>query len=205
MRITALPALAALALAVAACGGRDAAAAIPRARFVAANVALRTVPDTAGDAAALRQAALKQHRVTEKDLTRFVAAHRRDAEFMAEVWKEIAREVEKVHDARSRPAAGRPGAPPVATMPTPPVPAPGQPTRPTMMPTPPPGVPPSAGRPPVPATKPPRLIRPDTTRPPTQLPPPREPRDARPWQPVPGDSVRVIRPTPPPPAPPPEG
>lgn len=87
-----------LALVLAGCGGRDAAAAIPRERFVAANVALRTVPDTVGNAAALRQEALKKHRVTEKELKGFVAAHGRDPEFMAGVWRDIAQRVDSAYE-----------------------------------------------------------------------------------------------------------
>jgi len=88
-----------LALALAGCGGgREAAASIPRERFVAANVALRSVPDSVGNAAALRQAALRKHRVDEKALKGFVTVHGRDAEYMAGVWREIAQKVDSAYE-----------------------------------------------------------------------------------------------------------
>jgi hypothetical protein len=89
-----------LALSLAACGGgRDASAAIPRERFVAANVELRTVPDTVRDAAALREQALKAHRVTDEELKAFVAAHGGDATYMADVWREISHKVDSAYEA----------------------------------------------------------------------------------------------------------
>ena len=83
----------AVALAVggmAACKGNTAQGAIPRDRFVKANVALRSVDDTAAKGDSLRAAALRQHRVTDRDLQRFVRVHANDPEFLATVWREVA-------------------------------------------------------------------------------------------------------------------
>ena len=111
-----------LALLVAACrqgqAGEAPDAVIARDRFVAANVAVRSVPDTAAKADSLRAAALKKHRVTEAQLRGFVAAHGRDVAFMAEVWKEVAEKVEKEYDRQY--AEAHPEAAPGAEPPPPP-------------------------------------------------------------------------------------
>ncbi|HEX9938527.1 MAG TPA: hypothetical protein VGB15_15425 [Longimicrobium sp.] len=88
----------ALAAAVAACGDNTAQGAIPRDRFVKANVALRSVIDTASAGDSLRAAALKQHRVTEKDLQRFVRVHQNDPEYLATVWREVADSVQRRYE-----------------------------------------------------------------------------------------------------------
>jgi len=184
-----------LALALSGCGGeREAAAAIPRARFVAANVALRTVPDSVGNAAALREAALKKHGVNEKQLKGFVAAHGRDAEYMAGIWREIA---QKVDSAYERTLAAREGDEGPAPSPNPSG-APGvvgQPRTlepPAEMPPPPPGgrmrqiterlnkKPPVVRDPEQTEPASPSDARPRDTRPSRPIPPPRPDSAARP-------------------------
>jgi hypothetical protein len=198
-----------LALVLAACGGeREAAASIPRERFVAANVAMRSVPDSAPNAQALRAQALQKHKVSEKELKQFVRAYSRDPEFMAGVWRDISNKVDSAWEStRPRDAPPTAGAPPApddaipgerpagiaevmrgaaeGRMPSPPpVSRPGQPIiigeRPSAAPTPPPGQP-----------APPRA---DTTR--RQVPIKRRisddpPADTRPW--VPGDDSMKLR------------
>jgi hypothetical protein len=102
---SALPTLAALAV-LAACGGRHGPRAIPREAFVRANVAIRSVPDTAPDSA--RAAVLKKAGVTQADLERFVTAHARNADYMAQVWRDIADSVQHRYDVASRPLHGPP-------------------------------------------------------------------------------------------------
>jgi hypothetical protein len=185
-----------LALVLAGCGGeREAAGAIPRARFVAANVALRTVPDSVGNAAALRQEALRKHRVNEKQLKGFVAAHGRDPEFMAAVWREIA---QKVDSAYERTLAARNGEDGSAEAPNSSGAAPGvvgQPRTlepPPEMPPPPPGgrprqiterlnkKPPIVRSPEQPEQVNPSDARPRDIRPSQPMPPPRPDSAARP-------------------------
>jgi hypothetical protein len=79
---------AALALASAGCRAKHAPRAIPRERFVQANVDLRAVPDTVAGGDSLRQAALRKHRVTEADLRRFLEVHR-NPEYLADIWREV--------------------------------------------------------------------------------------------------------------------
>src|SRR4051812_31232033 len=90
--------LAAAALAAAggaACEGNTAQGAIPRERFVKANVELRSVSDTAPKGDSLRAAALRKYRVTGRDLTRFVRVHSRDPEYLSTVWREVADSVQR--------------------------------------------------------------------------------------------------------------
>ncbi|HKP74784.1 MAG TPA: hypothetical protein VJT67_04540 [Longimicrobiaceae bacterium] len=88
-----LPTLALLAAALVAaasgCRPKQAAGAIPRDRFVQANVDMRAVPDTVAGADSLRKAALRKHHVTEADLRRFVDAHARNPEYLSGVWREV--------------------------------------------------------------------------------------------------------------------
>ena len=217
MRIHRTTAGAALALFLAGCGGgeREAAAAIPRARFVAANVALRTVPDTAANAAAMRLDSLKKYRVSEKELKAFVAAHARDAEYMAEVWREISEKVEKAHErtfASQQPVEGaEPGPPPPNGEPVQIVPPDGPPPPPvSVMPGVQPGapmtIPPEAVPAPTPVQPPREMVRPGPPPSPERpvrdsalrTPPAGPPPDARrPWQPPASDTL--MRPTPRPP------
>lgn len=203
-------------LALAACGGRDAAPGVmPRERFIAANVALRSIPDTAADADSLRARALRRHRVTERDLLAFVRAQR-DDEALSEIWGEIAMQVERETAKRdsveraSQPtrvidaaadaavAEGLPGAPEIA--PPPPVPAQA-----AEVPPPTPNADPSARavvKPPRRVDAPAERIRPPTERirPPTERirAPTDPPADATtPWVPAQRETLQV-RTTPPP-------
>jgi len=180
MRSTLLT-LASLTLVLAGCRERQANAAIPRQRFVRANVEVRAIPDSVqGDS--VRRAALKKHRVTEAELRRFVNVHARSPEYMADVWREIADSVQKrweltfpSRQGGAPPGEGIPGRPPVATMP--PVKIPGGPPQgqPTVIrggevrkP------PPLPNQPPPPVTEPPRpMVRevPPVRRPPVGPPP----------------------------------
>jgi hypothetical protein len=151
---------------LAACGQDDAQGAIPRQRFVLANAALRSVPDTAAKGDSLRAAALKKYRVTERDLMRFVQVHRRRPEYMSNVWREVADSVQKRYERVY--LAGRPqDVPPGMAPPDVDGRLPDQPR--------PPVQPPPAVRPPV--VQPP-VIQPEG-EPPVGPPPPRgvQPRD----------------------------
>jgi hypothetical protein len=87
MTLRALPFCAALALA--ACGGDDAVpGTIPREKFVAANVALRSLADSATPAT--RVATLRKHGVTEQQLKGFVHGHARQPGELAKAWEQIA-------------------------------------------------------------------------------------------------------------------
>ena len=92
------PALAVVsALLLGGCGkeGRAAPGVVSRERFIAANIAMRAVPDTAARADSLRAAALQKHRLTEKELRDWVAAQRDPAE-LASVWAVIADSVDRI-------------------------------------------------------------------------------------------------------------
>ncbi len=92
-----------LGLSLAGCDrGGGAAAAMPRDRFVKVNVAMRAIPDSAADAQRKRAELLKGEKLTRKHLDGFVAAHARDPEYLAAVWREIADSVE-ARNSRKRP------------------------------------------------------------------------------------------------------
>lgn len=79
----------AILLSAAACGrGGGAAGEIPRETFIAANVELRALPDTATPER--RAAVLRRHGVTERQLKAWVAANAREPEVLAKAWTEIA-------------------------------------------------------------------------------------------------------------------
>ena len=134
-------------LALPACGrGGPEGGTIPRERFVAASVALRTAkfpqPASAAtradsakaraDSARIRAAVLKKEGVTVKELQAFVEARRDETEELAEVWEEIAARVaraDSIAKAKSpkRDSAAAPGtapSPPATTSPAPPPPVP---------------------------------------------------------------------------------
>jgi hypothetical protein len=93
-----------LALSLAACGGDEKPTGVmAREKFVAANVAVRTLPTNATNAD--RAAALKKQRVTEKQMKAWVNAHARDAETLSVTWEEIAKKVDSL-------TTQRPGLPP---------------------------------------------------------------------------------------------
>lgn len=95
-----------LAFSLAACGGDEKPSGVmAREKFVAANVAVRTLPANATDAD--RAAVLKKQRVTEKQMKAWVNAHARDAETLSLTWEEIAKKVDSL---TTRPAVTPPGA-----------------------------------------------------------------------------------------------
>jgi hypothetical protein len=105
--------LLAAALALAACKPdkpQAPAGVISRDKFVAANVAVRLVSDTAPQA--LRDSALKKAGVTDRQLRAWVTAHSRDPEFLAKTWEQIAFKVDSMGGAQPVP----PGAVPMPPM-----------------------------------------------------------------------------------------
>jgi hypothetical protein len=100
-----------LALAAACGGDKGPAGVIPREKFVAVNVALRSLPDSATPAA--RAATLRKHGVTEQQLKAWVNGHAREPQEMAKAWEEIAFKLD---------SAGTTPPMPPATGPTPGVP-----------------------------------------------------------------------------------
>lgn len=113
----------------AACGGDRGAPTIPREKFVAANLALRAIPDTAHNRDSLRTAALRRLRVSEKDLRGYLQRHERNTALVASLWAEIADSLHR-RDSIAAARAAKPPAPDSATAPgTPgqPQPAAGQP------------------------------------------------------------------------------
>lgn len=87
----------AAALTLAACGGDEQpAGVIPREKFVAANVALRSMPD--GATPAERAAVLRKHGVTERQLRAWVTGHTRDPGTLAKAWEEIAFKLDSAAD-----------------------------------------------------------------------------------------------------------
>lgn len=111
--------LLAAALLLAACGGKSDASGggIPRERFVAANVAVRALPDSATPAE--RKAALKKAGVTERQLRAWVNLHARDPETLAKTWEEIAFKVDSVAGGPPPPPPSAGGPPPGAIPPPP--------------------------------------------------------------------------------------
>jgi hypothetical protein len=104
-------------LALAACGGDEQpAGVIPREKFVAVNVALRSMPDAATPAE--RAAVLRKHGVTERQLKAWVAGNTRNPATLAKAWEEIAFKL----DSGANPPVGP------ASQPSPP--APGSPVPP---------------------------------------------------------------------------
>ena len=178
-----LPALAlvaaALAAATAGCGPKHASGAIPRDRFVQANVDMRAVADTVAGADSLRKAALRKHRVTEAQLRRFVNVHARDPEYLASVWREVSDSLQRRFERsfpsvqeRVRQAGGNiPGTEPGGIPGVEPNPIPGATVKPPEIAR---GGRPPPNQPPPPATEPPRpMVReaPPVRRPPVGLPP----------------------------------
>ncbi|HET7459648.1 MAG TPA: hypothetical protein VFJ82_00315 [Longimicrobium sp.] len=177
------------AAAVAGCEGNTAHGAIPRDRFVKANVELRSVPDTAAAGDSLRAAALRKYRVTDRDLARFVRVHGRDPDYLATVWREVADSVQRRYE-RTHQGGFRQGAPPGMVEPD--LSARTDSTMPGD--APPPGVQPGA-RPPG-ARRPPKPVlggRPPAVAPPVRLPQqrtPAPPPDRRRPMAPPGRTVR---------------
>jgi hypothetical protein len=99
---------------------------ISRDRFVAANVAVRTLPDTVPQAR--RDSALKKVGVTDRQLRAWVTAYSRQPETLSKAWEEIAFKVDSIGGTQPIPGGGPPpqaGPPPPAGVGTPlPVPPP---------------------------------------------------------------------------------
>ena len=94
------------ALAAAACGGDTGpAGVIAREKFVAANVALRSLPDSATPET--RVATLRKHGLTERQLKAWINGHTGEPQEMAKVWEEIAFKLDSLGGAPV-PAIGRP-------------------------------------------------------------------------------------------------
>lgn len=89
MMIRPAPLMLAAALVLAACrGDEQPAGVIPQEKFIAANVAVRSLPD--GATAQERAAVLRKHGVTERQLKAWVNGHARDPETLAKAWERIA-------------------------------------------------------------------------------------------------------------------
>jgi hypothetical protein len=102
------PLFLAATFALAACGGDEQpAGVIPRDKFVAANVAVRSLPD--GATPQEKAAALRKLGVTDVQLKAWVNGHIRDPETLAQAWEQIAFKL----DSLSTPMAHVPP-PPVA-------------------------------------------------------------------------------------------
>jgi hypothetical protein len=101
---------------------------ISREKFVAANVAVRTLPDTVSQAR--RDAALKKVGVTDRQLRAWVTAYSREPETLSKTWEEIAFKVDSVSGTQPilggmhSPTPG--GPPPIAGTPPRPRPRPGR-------------------------------------------------------------------------------
>jgi hypothetical protein len=114
---TLLVTLAALSLAACTQEPEPPAGVIPREKFVAANVALRLLPDSAQQAA--RDAALKKAGVTDRQLRAWVTAYSRQPETLADTWEQIAFKVDSVSGAPPMPPGGP--TPPMAGAHPPPI------------------------------------------------------------------------------------
>jgi hypothetical protein len=89
------PLLLAATVLLAACGKDEPpAGVIPPDKFVAANVAVRSLPDDAS--AEQRAAALRKQGVTDKQLRAWVTVHSRDPESLAKAWEQIAFKVDSL-------------------------------------------------------------------------------------------------------------
>jgi hypothetical protein len=105
--------VAVLALLLAACGGDESASGISREKFIRANVALRTVSDTAPQVDSLRARALRKEKVTPAQLRAWLKEHERNTVLMAETWTEISKRVQAADSARRPPPPVPPtGGPP---------------------------------------------------------------------------------------------
>jgi hypothetical protein len=108
-------------LSAAACspGPQPPAGVISREKFVAANVAVRLIPDSLPQAA--RDTALKKTGVSDRQLRAWVTAYSREPETLAKTWEEIAFKVDSVGGARPLPPGGGPTPPMAAGGPPPPI------------------------------------------------------------------------------------
>lgn len=106
---------------------------ISRDKFVAANVAVRSLPDTVSQAR--REAELRKVGVTDRQLRAWVTVYSRQPETLSKAWEDIAYKVDSIGGARPVPDGGAqpvpPGepVPPPAVVGSPPPPRPGFRTR----------------------------------------------------------------------------
>lgn len=124
---TLLVLLAALALAACRQEPQAPSGVIPPDRFVAANVAVRLLPETATQAE--REAALKKAGVTDRQLRAWVTAYSRQPETLARTWETIAFRVDSIAGNRPLPQGGPPpgAGVPAGAVPPPPGMVPPQP------------------------------------------------------------------------------
>jgi hypothetical protein len=116
MMIRRAPLLLAAALLLAACGkDEEPAGVIPRDKFVAANVALRSLPD--GATPEQKAAALRKHGVTDKQLKAWVNGHARDPQTVAEAWEQIAFRLDSLSNPTASPTPPPPGKTPGGNVP----------------------------------------------------------------------------------------
>lgn len=125
-----LPLALAALLAAAACTPEPevAAGVISRDKFVAANVAVRVLPDTVSQAR--RDSALKKVGVTDRQLRTWVTVYSRQPETLSKAWEDIAYKVDSIGGIQPMlGGVGQPvppgGPPPVVGTPPPPRPRPG--------------------------------------------------------------------------------
>ncbi|HEY0014984.1 MAG TPA: hypothetical protein VGC13_01655 [Longimicrobium sp.] len=95
------------ALLLSACGGDEQpAGVISRDKFIAANVAVRTLPDDATPER--RQEALRKHGVTDRQLKAWVTVNARDPEVLAKAWEQIAFKLDSLGGVQSTPIPASP-------------------------------------------------------------------------------------------------
>jgi hypothetical protein len=116
---TLLVLVAALSLAACTTEPEPPAGVISREKFVAANVAVRLLPDTAQQAA--RDATLKKAGVSDRQLRAWVTVYSREPETLAKTWEEIAFKVDSIGGGRPLPSGGGPTPPMAAGGPPPPI------------------------------------------------------------------------------------
>lgn len=90
---------------------------ISRDKFVAANVAVRSLPDTVSQAR--RDAALKKVGVTDRQLRTWVTVHARQPETLSKAWEDIAYKVDSVSGTQPMIGGGAHPVPPGGPVPPP--------------------------------------------------------------------------------------
>jgi hypothetical protein len=99
VHLRALAVLCTLLVAPSCRGGGDGAP-ISRERFIAANVALRTLPADATDEQ--RAAVLDHYRASPEELRRWVEAHADEPRVLAEAWQQVATRLDSLSELRPR-------------------------------------------------------------------------------------------------------
>ena len=107
-----------LLLAATGCRGTEPGDRISRERFVAANVALRTLPEDAAEEQ--RAAVLERYRVSSEDLHRWVEHHADEPAVLAAAWQEVAARLDSLADPRPEPFADSPDSLAIGPPPPPP-------------------------------------------------------------------------------------